>query len=111
MKHFAELISRLDQSNKTGDKVEALVDFFEKAADEEKVWAVAIFSHRRPKRQVSTKQLRNWCQELAGIPDWLFDECYHAVGDLAETIALLLPKTTHENDKNLGQWIEFLQAL
>ncbi|MBA4299718.1 DNA ligase-1 [Algoriphagus alkaliphilus] len=111
MKYFAELITRLDQSNKTGDKVEALVDFFEKAADEEKVWAVAIFSHRRPKRQVSTKQLRNWCQELAGIPDWLFDECYHAVGDLAETIALLLPKTTHENDKNLGQWIEFLQAL
>lgn len=111
MKYFAELITRLDQSNKTGDKVEALVDFFEKAADEEKVWAVAIFSHRRPKRQVSTKQLRNWCQELAGIPDWLFDECYHAVGDLAETIALLLPKTTQENDKNLGQWIEFLQAL
>lgn len=111
MKYFAELITRLDQSNKTGDKVEALVDFFEKAENEEKVWAVAIFSHRRPKRQVSTKQLRNWCQELAGIPDWLFDECYHAVGDLAETIALLLPKTTQENDKNLGQWIEFLQAL
>jgi DNA ligase-1 len=111
MKYFAELITRLDQSNKTGDKIDALIDFFEKAADQEKVWAIAIFSHRRPKRQVSTKQLRNWCQELVGIPDWLFDECYHSVGDLAETISLLLPKTTQKNEKNLGQWIEFLSAL
>jgi DNA ligase-1 len=111
MKHFAELITKLDQSNKTGDKVDALVDFFEKSVDEEKIWAVAIFSHRRPKRQISTKQLREWCQELAQIPDWLFDESYHAVGDLAETIALLLPMPTSENDKNLGQWIHFLQDL
>jgi DNA ligase-1 len=111
MKHFAELITKLDQSNKTGDKVVALVDFFEKSVDEEKIWAVAIFSHRRPKRQISTKQLREWCQELAQIPDWLFDESYHAVGDLAETIALLLPMPTSENDKNLGQWIHFLQDL
>ncbi len=81
--------------------------FFEKSADEEKTWAVAIFSHRRPKRQISTKQLREWCQELAQIPDWLFDESYHAVGDLAETIALLLPLPTSENDKNLSQWICF----
>ena len=111
MKHFAELINKLDQSNKTGDKVNALVDFFVKAVDEEKIWAVAIFSHRRPKRQISTRQLREWCQELAQIPDWLFDESYHAVGDLAETIALLLPNPTSENDKNLGQWIDFLQGL
>ncbi len=111
MKHFAELITKLDQSNKTGDKVDALVDFFEKAADRERVWAVAIFSHRRPKRQISTKQLREWCQELAKIPNWLFDESYHAVGDLAETIALLLPDAQSKNEKNLGEWIEFLQGL
>lgn len=111
MKHFAELITKLDQSNKTGDKVEALVEFFEIAADRERVWAVAIFSHRRPKRQISTKQLREWCQQLAKIPNWLFDESYHAVGDLAETIALLLPEAQSKNDKNLGEWIEFLQGL
>lgn len=103
MKYFSELITRLDQSNKTGDKVDAWVDFFEKAADKEKVWAVAIFSHRRPKSQVSINQLSDWCQQMAGISDWLFENCYHAVGDLAETIALLLPKTTQKNDKNLGQ--------
>lgn len=111
MKHFAELITRLDQSNKTGDKLDALVDFFEKAPEEEKVWAVAIFSHRRPKRQVNTRQLRDWAMELAKIPEWLFEESYHSVGDLAETIALLLPQPTQANDKNLGQWIAFLQDL
>jgi DNA ligase-1 len=111
MKHFAELITRLDQSNKTGDKLDALVEFFGKAPEEEKVWAVAIFSHRRPKRRVNTRQLRDWAMELAKIPEWLFEESYHAVGDLAETIALLLPQPTGNNDKNLGQWIAFLQSL
>ena len=91
MQIFAELINRLDQSTKTGDKLEALAWFFKHASATDSVWVIAIFSHRRPKRQVSTKQLRTWCQEKAGIPDWLFEESYQAVGDLAETIALLLP--------------------
>ena len=38
-----------------------------------------------------------WAIEEAGVPEWLFDECYDAVGDLAETIALLLP------DRRAGQ--------
>jgi DNA ligase-1 len=111
MKIFAELITRLDQSNKTGDKLEALELFFREASPEDSIWAVAIFSHRRPKRQVSTAQLRRWCQEKAGIPDWLFEECYNAVGDLAESIALLLPPATGTNNRSLSQWITFLQAL
>ena len=111
MKEFAELITRLDQSNKTSDKLEALDEFFSKAVDSDKVWAIAIFTHRRPKRQVSTRQLREWCQEMAVVPDWLFDECYHSVGDLAETISLLLPLPTSTADKNLSEWISFLFQL
>ncbi len=111
MKEFAELITRLDQSNKTSDKLEALGEFFAKAADSDKVWAIAIFTHRRPKRQVSTRQLREWSQEMAGIPDWLFDECYHSVGDLAETISLLLPHPTATSERNLTDWIHFLFQL
>ena len=38
-----------------------------------------------------TKVLRALAQEAAGLPEWLFEESYQAVGDLAETIALLLP--------------------
>ena len=111
MKHFAELITSLDQSNKTGDKLEALVSFFQSASAEDQVWGIAIFSHRRPKRQVTTRQLRTWCQELAGIPDWLFEECYQSVGDLAETIALLLPPTQSFHQKSLTDWIRDLKSL
>jgi DNA ligase 1 len=111
MRHFSVLISRLDQSNKTSDKLDALMDFFRLADDHDKVWAIAIFSHRRPKRQVSTRQLREWCAETTGIPDWLFEESYHSVGDLAETIALLLPPSTLKSEKNLSEWIDFLNNL
>lgn len=111
MQIFAELIHRLDQSTKTGDKLDSLAWFFEHASDSDSVWVIAIFSHRRPKRQVSTKQLRTWCQERAGIPDWLFEESYQAVGDLAETIALLLPSTTGTHNLTLTEWIDWLQNL
>jgi len=111
MQIFAELIHRLDQSTKTGDKLEALAWFFKHASDTDSVWVIAIFSHRRPKRQVSTKQLRTWCQEKAGIPDWLFEESYQAVGDLAETIALLLPSSTGTHNLTLTEWINWLQDL
>ncbi|MFC3414372.1 ATP-dependent DNA ligase [Algoriphagus hitonicola] len=111
MKEFAELITQLDQSNKTKDKLEALHYFFEKAPARDKVWAIALFSHRRPKRQVSTRQLGDWCLELANIPRWLFDESYHSVGDLAETIALLLPPPTQKSDISLSDWIQALSDL
>lgn len=111
MQLFATLIHRLDQSKKTGDKLEALTWFFKHASATDSVWVIAIFSHRRPKRQVSTKQLRTWCQEKAGIPDWLFEESYQTVGDLAETIALLLPPATGTHSLSLTEWICWLQNL
>ncbi len=111
MQIFAELIHRLDQTTKTGDKLEALAWFFKHASATDSVWVIAIFSHRRPKRQVRTKQLRTWCQEKAGIPDWLFEESYQAVGDLAETIALLLPSATGTHSQSLTEWINWLQDM
>ena len=92
MKQFAELVKVLGSSTKTNDKLQALSDYFTTAGDRDKVWVIAIFSGRRPKRSVSTRLLAEWCMELASIPGWLFSESYSAVGDLAETIALLLPE-------------------
>jgi ATP-dependent DNA ligase len=84
----------LGTSTKTNEKLDALSDYFATANDKDKVWVIAIFSGRRPKRAVNSTQLWTWCNELAQLPDWLFEECYHAVGDLGETIALLLPEST-----------------
>lgn len=108
MKGFSNLFLKLEQSNKTRDKLSALQDYFLAASDQDRLWTLAIFTHRRPKRQVNTKLLRQWCCEVAEIPDWLFEESYHTVGDLAETISLLLPLNKSQVDQKLTYWIEYL---
>ena len=91
MRRFATLAVKLGTSTKTNDRLEALENYFSEADDADKVWVIALFSGRRPKRTVNTTLLWEWCREVTGLPGWLFEECYHTVGDLAETIALLLP--------------------
>lgn len=108
MKRFADLIKKLDSTNKTTLKVEALAEYFKTAPDKDKVWTIAILSHRRPPRPVNTTLLREWAAELANIPLWLFEESYHIVGDLAETIALVIPHSDDSSEKSLN---EFLQEI
>ena len=64
---------------------------------------MALFSGRRPKRAVTTTRLREWAAERAGLPLWLFEESYGVVGDLAETIALVLPPPTTTHDATLAE--------
>lgn len=111
MKNFAELIKALDSSNKTSVKVDALTNYFRNASDEDKVWTIAILSHRRPARPVNTTLLRLWANELAAIPLWLFEESYHIVGDLAETIALVIPTTKEHSDRSLTEFLQEIIAL
>lgn len=111
MKNFAQLIKTLDSSNKTSVKVDALTEYFRKAGDSDKVWTIALLSHRRPPRPVNTTLLRLWANELAEIPLWLFEESYHIVGDLAETIALIIPTTTAHTEKTLTEFLQEIIAL
>lgn len=111
MRLFAELIKTLDSTNKTSVKVEALASYFQAAADADKVWTIALLSHRRPPRPVNTTLLRQWANELAQIPLWLFEESYHIVGDLAETIALVLPASDNHTEKSLSEFLAEIVAL
>jgi DNA ligase 1 len=112
MKAFAELVTTLGTSTKTNEKLDALSEYFVQASDKDKVWVIAIFSGRRPKRAVNSTLLWTWCNELTGLPAWLFEECYHSVGDLAETIALLLPEATNADASfPLHQYIETLISI
>ncbi|MGB5820176.1 MAG: ATP-dependent DNA ligase [Saonia sp.] len=111
MRKFAQLIKTLDSTNKTNTKVAALTDYFKQADDMDKLWTIAILSHRRPPRPVNTTMLRTWAAEQANIPLWLFEESYHIVGDLAETIALVIPDSGAETDKSLTQFLEEMIAL
>src|SRR5690349_25145362 len=92
MSAFAQLLFALGTSTKTNDKLDALVNYFAHADEKDKVWVIALFSGRRPRRTVSGTQLAVWCCEMVELPIWLFQECYHTVGDLSETIALLIPE-------------------
>ncbi len=92
MELFADLVDELSSSTKTNDKLDSLVNYFASAPQKDKVWVIALFSGRRPKRVVNSTQLWTWCVEVAALPAWLFAESYHTVGDLAETISLLLPE-------------------
>ena len=105
MKAFADLIKTLDRTNKTTLKVEALSEDFRIAPPKDKVWTIAILSHRRPPRPVNTTLMREWASELAKIPLWLFEESYHIVGDLAETIALVIPPSEESTEKSLNQFL------
>jgi DNA ligase-1 len=105
MKNFAALFQDLDRTNKTNERVRLLRNYFEQAEDKDKVWTLAIFSGRKPKRPFNSTLLKNWAIESAAIPPWLFEECYHVVGDLAETIALLLPEPDTQVNRPLSWWI------
>ncbi len=80
--------------------------YFSTAPPEDAAWAIHFLIGRRLKRLIESRKLCQWAMEEASIPDWLFGECYDAVGDLAETIALLLPAPQASSDKPLHYWVE-----
>jgi DNA ligase-1 len=106
MKAFARLYAELDATTATRGKLDALTRYFATAALEDAAWAVYFLSGGKPKQLVPTKVLRALAIEQAGIPDWLFEESYQAVGDLAETIAHLLPAASGSTDAPLAEWVE-----
>ena len=68
MKRFAQLIEQLDSTNKTNQKVAALTHYFQDAPKDDALWAVALLSHRRPSRPVTTTLMRQWAAEIAQLP-------------------------------------------
>ncbi len=106
MRDFARLYATLDETTKTNEKVAALRRYFAAAKAEDAAWAAAFLLGRRPKRLLESRKLAEWAIEAAGVPDWLFGECFNAVGDFAETIALLLPPAAASSDVPLHVWVE-----
>ena len=105
MREFTDLYSALDETTKTTAKVRILRDYLAKAPAEDAAWAIYFLLGRKPRQLVSSTKLRVWAAEEAGVPGWLFQESYDAVGDIAETIALLLPPPEQSSDSSLSYWI------
>lgn len=109
MRDFAALYWRLDATTSTNDKLAALRDYFAAAPADDAACALHLLSGGKQSRAVSTTLLRHWAAEAAGIPLWLLEECYAQVGDLAETLALVLPppEAGHDDTRatGLAAWI------
>ncbi len=106
MREFARLYAELDETTSTTRKLDALQSYFSHAAPENAAWAVYFLAGGKPRQAVPTKLLRQYAIEYAGLDDWLFDESYHAVGDMAETIAHILPPPSRRSDVGLAEWME-----
>lgn len=106
MKAFAELYANLDATTSSNAKLAALQAYFLQAPAEDAAWAVYFLSGGRPRQLVPTWLLRDMATEAASIEPWLFEESYQSVGDLAETISLLLPESPHTSDDGLAVWLE-----
>ena len=106
MREFAHLYTELDETTATSRKVEALQSYFGRAAPENAAWAVYFLAGGKPRQAVPSKLLRQLAIEYAQLDEWLFDESYHAVGDLAETIAHILPPPARRSDIGLAEWMQ-----
>ena len=106
MKAFAELYANLDATTSSNAKLAALQAYFLQAPPEDAAWAVYFLSGGRPRQLVPTRLLRDMATEASGIEPWLFEESYQSVGDLAETISLLLPESTYTSEDGLAVWLE-----
>ena len=91
MKQFTDLFIALDRTTRTSEKLEALRDYFRTAPPADAIWAAYLMTGRKIGRTVSFRLLRDWAAEISGYPAWLVDECYTLVGDLSETLSLILP--------------------
>jgi DNA ligase-1 len=109
VKRFSDLYEALDRTTSTNAKVSALAAYFRTAPPADAAWATFFLTGRRLKRVVPSAGLREWSQEVTGLPDWLLHECYSAAGDFAELVALALdtvPAGPPEDDLSLAAWVE-----
>jgi DNA ligase-1 len=112
MRRFVDLYFAMDATNKTNEKVAAMIDYFTHAPPQDAAWALAFLTGRRPRVPVKRPLLKQWCLEVTQIDEWLFDECYSAVGDLSETLALLLPTPTRPDELgSLAHWVGEIHRL
>lgn len=108
MRDFAALVEALDHSTSINAKLEALVRYFAHADPGDAAWVVALLTGHRPRRVVRHSDLRRFATVASGLPDWMIEESYAHTGDLAETLALLVPGESEPVSHPLRWWIEEL---
>ena len=106
MKRFAQLYAELDTTTSTREKLAALARYYAKAPAADAAWATYFLAGGKPRQVVPTRLLREIALRASGLDDWLLDECYLAVGDFSETVALVLPPPKLQDETGLAEWVE-----
>src|SRR2546423_1384810 len=91
MRRFTQLFVELDRTKRTSEKLAAIQQYFREAPAADAAWALYFLSGRKLKRLIASSALHAAIVKITNIPDWLIGESYEAVGDFAETLALLIP--------------------
>jgi len=113
MKLFNQLFLNIENTTSPTSKIDLLSAYFKKSLQSDILWAIALFTGKRPKRIIKTSQLKIWATQEAKIPLWLFEETNNIVGDLTETITKIIPKinTKNQPEKTLTEWTNYIQSL
>jgi DNA ligase-1 len=106
MIRFARLYAELDATTRTGEKLEALKNYFQTAPPLDAAWAAFLLLGRKFGRTVSSRLIREWAAEVTGFAPWLLEECNHVAGDFSETLSLLLPPPSSPDPPSLHEVIE-----
>ena len=106
MRDFAKLYAELEATTRTSEKIDAMRRYFEGAAPGDAAWAIYFLAGRKPKLVLGARKLADLAFRFVGLPEWLYGESYDAVGDIAETIALLLPEAVQSSNLPLSVWVE-----
>ncbi|HVY05419.1 MAG TPA: ATP-dependent DNA ligase [Burkholderiales bacterium] len=106
MKRFARLYGELDATTSTSAKLAALERYYAQAPAADAAWATYFLSGGKPRQVVPSRLLRDSVLRASGLDDWMLEECYLAVGDFSETVSLVLPPPTLEDDTGLAEWVE-----
>ena len=89
MNRFAELLGRLTYESGRNNKLRLMTDYFRSTPDPERGWALAALTGALSFRHAKPGLIRNLIAERTDPV--LFALSYDYVGDLSETVALMLP--------------------
>ena len=111
MKRFAQLFIELDQTTRTSEKVTALESYFTDAPPADAAWVLHFLMGKRGRRPIKTTLMRSWIAEASGFPEWMVEECYDTVGDLAETLSLLMSSASRQRDSKEPTTLSFAELI
>ncbi len=106
MKQFSELYQSLDQTTKTNAKIAAIQSYFQRAPTTDAAYAIYFLLGNKLRPSIPTRTLRVAAIQASGIPAWLLEHSYEWVGDLAETLAAIVPETNQHSQESLSTWVE-----